>query len=61
MIKNKMTEEEMQNKIRYELSKQILKRLFKDNIITIEQYEKIDKLNMKSFAPDSYQFYNYEQ
>lgn len=46
-----MTLEELQNEIYYALSKQMLKKLLFRKLITQNQFEKIDKLNIKSFKP----------
>ena len=45
-----MTNQEIKNNPNYLISKGILDILFKNRIITLEEYEKIDRKNKLSFA-----------
>ena len=45
-----MTNQEIKNKPNYLFSKGILDILLKNRIITLEEYEKIDRKNKLSFA-----------
>lgn len=45
-----MTSQKMKSNSNYQLSKGILDILLKKRVITLEEYEKIDKKNKLSFA-----------
>ena len=53
-----MSNNQFENEIMYMLSKEILKRMFLRKLITEEEYEKIDKLNIKTFNPEIAQIYD---
>ncbi len=53
-----MSNNQFKNEIMYMLSKEILKRMFLRKLITEEEYEKIDKLNIKTFNPEIAQIYD---
>lgn len=46
-----MTEEQTQNELFYQMSKEMLDQMLQRNFITYEQYEKIDALNIKKYQP----------
>ena len=46
-----MSNDQMQNEIRYQLSKELLTRMLFRNLITEEEYHRIDCLNLQTFQP----------
>lgn len=44
-----MSKDQMQNEIRYQLSKELLTRMLFRNLITEEEYNQIKSLNLKTF------------
>ena len=46
-----MSNNQMQNEIRYQLSKELLARMLFRNLITEEEYYRIDCLNLQTFQP----------
>lgn len=45
------------NMLNYKISIRIIKRLLENNLITLKEYEEIDKLNKKSFNLALYNLY----
>ena len=46
-----MSKDQMQNEIRYQLSKELLMRMLFRNLITEEEYNKMNSLNLQTFQP----------
>ena len=46
-----MSKDQMQNEIRYQLSKELLTRMLFRNLITEEEYNQIKSLNLNTFQP----------
>ena len=44
-----MSKDQMQDEIRYQLSKELLMRMLFRNLITEEEYNQINSLNLKTF------------
>lgn len=47
-----MTKEQIVNEINYKKSVALLQRLLRTGLITEEQYQKINQLNMETFQPE---------
>lgn len=52
-----MSKDQMQNEIRYQLSKELLARMLFRNLITEEEYNQINSLNLKTFQPAETKLY----
>ena len=52
-----MSNDQMQNEIRYQLSKELLTRMLFRNLITEEEYHRIDCLNLQTFQPSEAKLY----
>lgn len=52
-----MSKDQMQNEIRYQLSKELLTRMLFRNLITEEEYNQIKSLNLKTFQPAEAKLY----
>ncbi len=52
-----MSNNQMQNEIRYQLSKELLARMLFRNLITEEEYYRIDCLNLQTFQPTEVKLY----
>lgn len=52
-----MSKDQMQNEIRYQLSKELLTRMLFRNLITEEEYNQIKSLNLKTFQPTEVKLY----
>ena len=52
-----MSKDQMQNEIRYQLSKELLIRMVFRNLITEEEYYRIDCLNLQTFQPTEAKLY----
>ena len=50
-------EEKMQNEIRYQLSKELLTRMLFRNLITEEEYNQMNSLNLQTFQPAEAKLY----
>lgn len=48
-----MSKDQMQNEIRYQLSKELLTRMLFRNLITEEEYNQMNSLNLQTFQPRS--------
>ena len=46
-----MSKDQMQNEIRYQLSKELLMRMLFRNLITEEEYNQMNSLNLQTFQP----------
>ena len=46
-----MSKDQMQDEIRYQLSKELLKRMLFRNLITEEEYNQMSSLNLQTFQP----------
>ena len=46
-----MSKDQMQNEIRYQLSKELLTRMLFRNLITEEEYNQMNSLNLQTFQP----------
>ena len=46
-----MSQERMQNEIHYHISRKIIDKMLEKNLITEQEYHKIDSLNRISFQP----------
>jgi len=51
MIETKITQEEIQREVDYWRAYKILQRMLKAGLISEEEFNKIDKLNRKTFSP----------
>ena len=47
-----MSKDQMQNEIRYQLSKELLTRMLFRNLITEEEYNQMNSLNLQTFQPN---------
>jgi len=47
----KITQEEIQREVDYWRAYKILQRMLKAGLISEEEFDKIDKLNLKTFSP----------
>lgn len=52
-----MSNDQLQNEIKYQLSKVMLLKMLSKNLITEEEYAQIDARNRKSFQSESTQIY----
>lgn len=52
-----MSNDQLQNEIKYQLSKVMLLKMLSKNLITEEEYTQIDARNRKSFQSESTQIY----
>ena len=52
-----MSNNQMQNEIRYQLSKQLLTRMLFRNLITEEEFNQMNSLNLKTFQPAKAKLY----
>ena len=52
-----MSKDQMQNEIRYQLSKELLMRMLFRNLITEEEYNKMNSLNLQTFQPAEAKLY----
>lgn len=52
-----MPNNQMQNEIRYQLSKELLTRMLFRNLITKEEFNQINSLNLKTFQPAGAKLY----
>ena len=52
-----MSKDQMQNEIRYQLSKELLTRMLFRKFITEEEYNQIDSLNLETFQPAKAKLY----
>lgn len=51
-----MSKDQMQNEMRYQLSKELLTKMLFRNLIT-EEYHQIDSLNLQTFQPAEAKLY----
>lgn len=49
--RKKITQEELQREVDYWRAYKILQRMLKEGLISEEEFNKIDKLNLKTFSP----------
>ena len=52
-----MSKDQIQSEIRYQLSKELLTRMLFRNLITEEEYYRIDCLNLQTFQPTEAKLY----
>ncbi len=52
-----MSKDQIQSEIRYQLSKELLTRMLFRNLITEEEYYRIDCLNLQTFQPTGAKLY----
>ena len=52
-----MSKDQIQSEIRYQLSKELLTRMLFRNLITEEEYYRIDCLNLQTFQPTEVKLY----
>ena len=52
-----MSKDQMQNEIRYQLSKELLTRMLFRNLITEEEYHQMNSLNLQTFQPAEAKLY----
>ena len=52
-----MSKDQMQNEIRYQLSKELLMRMLFRNLITEEEYNQMNSLNLQTFQPAGAKLY----
>ena len=52
-----MSKDQMQNEIRYQLSKELLMRMLFRNLITEEEYNQMNNLNLQTFQPAKAKLY----
>nr|WP_298000317.1 SHOCT domain-containing protein [uncultured Anaerotignum sp.] len=52
-----MSKDQMQNEIRYQLSKELLMRMLFRNLITEEEYNQMNNLNLQTFQPTKAKLY----
>ena len=52
-----MSKDQMQNEIRYQLSKELLMRMLFRNLITEEEFNQMNSLNLKTFQPAKAKLY----
>lgn len=52
-----MSKDQMQNEIRYQLSKELLTRMLFRNLITEEEYNRMNSLNLQTFQPAEAKLY----
>ena len=46
-----MSQEQFQNELNYSLSVKIIQKMLDKGLITVDEFKKIDRLNMESFRP----------
>lgn len=52
-----MTEEQMRNEVKYKISLKMLNELLEQGLITKEEYDKINILNLETFYPELKELY----
>lgn len=52
-----MSKDQMQNEMKYQLSKELLTKMFFRNLITEEEYYRINCLNLQTFQPAEAKLY----
>ena len=52
-----MSKDQMQNEMKYQLSKELLTKMLFRNLITEEEYHQIDSLNLQTFQPAEAKLY----
>lgn len=52
-----MSKDQMQNEIRYRLSKELLTRMLFRNLISEEEYNQMNSLNLQTFQPAKAKLY----
>ena len=52
-----MLKDQMQNEIRYQLSKELLTRMLFRNLISEEEYNQMNSLNLQTFQPAKAKLY----
>ena len=52
-----MSKNQMQNEIRYQLSKELLTRMLFRNLISEEEYNQMNSLNLQTFQPAKAKLY----
>ena len=52
-----MSKDQMQNEMKYQLSKELLTKMFFRNLITEEEYYRINCLNLQTFQPAEVKLY----
>ncbi len=52
-----MSKDQMQNEMKYQLSKELLAKMLFRNLITEEEYHRIDCLNLQTFHPSEAKLY----
>ena len=52
-----MSKDQMQNEIRYQLSKELLTRMLFRNLISEEEYNQMNSLNLQTFQPAKAKLY----
>lgn len=52
-----MSKDQMQNEIRYQLAKELLMRMLFRNLITQEEFNQINSLNLQTFQPAEAKLY----
>ena len=52
-----MSKDQMQNEIRYQLSKELLTRMLFRNLITQEEFNQINSFNLQTFQPTEVKLY----
>lgn len=52
-----MSKDQMQNEMKYQLSKELLAKMLFRNLITEEEYHRIDCLNLQTFQPSEAKLY----
>ena len=52
-----MSKNQMQNEIRYQLAKELLMRMLFRNLITQEEFNQINSLNLQTFQPAEAKLY----
>lgn len=50
-MKHEITHEQLQNEFDYYKSEELLMKLFENNLITKEEFNKVDELNRQNFKP----------
>lgn len=46
-----MSQMQMQNELNYSMSVKVIKKMLEKNLISADEYRKIDQLNRASFSP----------
>ena len=52
-----MSKDQIQNEIRYQLAKELLMRMLFRNLITQEEFNQINSLNLQTFQPTKAKLY----